>query len=300
MRGEPRDPHRVGRRPRVPESLTHGVFTLEEARRAGLTRWHLEGSSWRRVGPGTYAWAGLTDVTDLKLAAASRRLPPTAVFSGLTAAWLHGLDVVPCEPIEATIPKGCGISGRSGLAIRRYGLTTPEIVKIRGRRATSIVRTLLDVSARLSVTEAVVVGDMALHRRLLSLQSLRSSLAAYAGQPGVARLRHVMAHVEPASESPMESRVRMLLVLAGLPRPQAQVPVHDTLGRFVGRPDLYYPERRLGLEYDGGTHRETLADDNRRQNLLLDAGVTLLRFTARDVLGTPDMVVKLVRRALAA
>jgi very-short-patch-repair endonuclease len=109
-----------------------------------------------------------------------------------------------------------------------------------------------------------------------------------------------MAHVEPASESPMESRERMLLVLAGLPRPQAQVPVHDTLGRFVGRPDLYYPERRLGLEYDGGTHRETLAEDNRRQNLLLDAGVKLLRFTARDVLGTPDMVVRLVGRALAA
>jgi len=145
-----------------------------------------------------------------------------------------------------------------------------------------------------------VIADMALHQSLLSLHSLRSSLTAYAGQRGVARLRTVVAHVEPASESPMESRVRMLLVLAGLPRPQAQVPVHDAMGRFVGRPDLYYPDRRLGLEYDGGTHRETLAEDNRRQNLQLDAGVSLLRFTARDVLGNPDLVIKLVRRALAA
>jgi very-short-patch-repair endonuclease len=56
----------------------------------------------------------------------------------------------------------------------------------------------------------------------------------------------------------------------------------------------------LGVEYDGATHRDTLADDNRRQNRLLDAGVTLLRFTSRDVLGTPDSVVELVRRALAA
>jgi very-short-patch-repair endonuclease len=72
------------------------------------------------------------------------------------------------------------------------------------------------------------------------------------------------------------------------------------MGRFVGRPDLYYPDRRLGLEYDGGTHRESLADDNHRQNRLLDAGVTLLRFTARDVLGAPDSIVNLVRRALAA
>jgi hypothetical protein len=247
-----------------------------------------------------YAWAGLTDVNDLKLAAASHRLPPTAVFSGLTAAWLHGLDVVPCAPIEATIPKGAGVSGRSGLAIRRSGLTKQEIVKIRGWHATSVVRTVRDLSARLSFTEAVVVADMALHQRLVTFQRLSEALRTYAGQPGVARFRRLLAHVEPASESPMESRMRMLLVLAGLPRPKAQVSIHDAAGRFAGRPDLYYPDRRLGLEYDGGTHRETLANDNRRQNLLLDAGVTLLRFTARDVLGAPDTVVKLVRRALAA
>ena len=290
----------MGRHARVPSSLIRDVFTLDEARKAGLSRWHLEGASWRRVGPGIYAWAGLADTPDLKLAAANRQLPPTAVFSGLTAAWLHGLDVAPCAPVEATIPKGGGVSGRSGLTIRRGALTKHEIVKIRGWRATSIVRTLRDISARLSLTEAVVVADMALHQRLVNLQRLSKALASYAGQPGVDRLRRVVANVEPAAESPMESRVRMLLVLAGLPRPQAQFPVQDAMGRFVGRPDLYYPSRRLGLEYDGGTHRETLADDNRRQNLLLDAGVTLLRFTARDVLSAPEMVVRLVRRALAA
>lgn len=97
----------------------------------------------------------------------------------------------------------------------------------------------------------------------------------------------------------MESRLRMLLVLAGLPRPEAQVSIRDRLHRFVGRPDLYYRDHRLGLEYDGGTHRDTLAEDNRRQNRLLDAGVRLLRFTAGDILNTPDVVVGLVRTALA-
>jgi len=290
----------MGRHARVPSNLTRDVFTLDEARKAGLSRWHLEGASWRRIGPGMYAWAGLADTPRLKLAAARRRMPPTAVFSGLTAAWLHGLDVAPCAPIEVTIPKGGGVSGRSGLAIRRGALTKQEIVKIRGWRATSVIRTLRDVSARLSLTEAVVVADMALHQRLVDLQSLSKALATYAATPGVDRLRRVVANAEPASESQMESRLRMLLVMAGLPRPHAQFPVNDLMGRFVGRPDLYYPSRRLGLEYDGGTHRETLADDNRRQNLLLDAGVTLLRFTARDVLSAPDSVVRLVRRALAA
>jgi hypothetical protein len=96
----------------------------------------------------------------------------------------------------------------------------------------------------------------------------------------------------------METRLRLLLVLAGLPRPEAQVSLYDDAGGFLGRPDLLYREPRLALEYDGGTHRNSLADDNRRQNRLLAAGFRLLRFTAGDVLGTPDAVVALVRSAL--
>ena len=60
----------------------------------------------------------------------------------------------------------------------------------------------------------------------------------------------------------METRLRLLLVLSGLPRPHAQVRITDEAGRFLGRPDLCYPEQRLCLEYDGGAHRENLVADN--------------------------------------
>jgi len=166
-------------------------------------------------------------------------------------------------------------------------------------RATSMARTLRDLSIRLTLTEAVVVTDMALHARLISPQALMASVDASTGLQGVRTLREAVEHAEPASESPMETRLRMLLVLSGLPRPEAQVSIRDRLHRFVGRPDLYYRDQRLGLEYDGGIHRDTLAGDNRRQNRLLDAGVRLLRFTASDIFQTPDMVVSLVRSALA-
>ena len=92
----------------------------------------------------------------------------------------------------------------------------------------------------------------------------------------------------------------MLLVLGGLPRPAVQVDIRDRWHRLIGRPDLYYKEQRLGLEYDGGIHRETLAEDNRRQNRLFEAGVRLLRFTAGDVFHAPDVVLNQVRSALAA
>ncbi len=47
-----------------------------------------------------------------------------------------------------------------------------------------------------------------------------------------------------------------------------------------------------------GTHRESLAADNRRQNRLIEAGYRILRFTANDVLNSPDSVVALVRRSV--
>jgi len=258
----------MGRVPLIPVQLTHGPFTLNEARGVGLDRWHLQGARWRRIGPTTYVWAGLEETPAIKLAAARLRLPTTAAFSGRTAAWLHGMDIEPCDPIEVTVPKTSGISARSGLALRRAALPETHVVIVRGWRATSITRTLADLCGRLSLTEAVVVLDMALHSRIVDLKVLK----AWAG-----KLRPVVSLAEPATESPMESRLRMLLVLGGLPRPQAQTRIHDRQGRFVGRLDLYYPEHRLGLEYDGAIHRDRLAEDNRRQNLLLGAGVRLLR-----------------------
>jgi len=94
-------------------------------------------------------------------------------------------------------------------------------------------------------------------------------------------------------------RLRPLLVLAGLPRPRAQVSLRDKHGIFIARPDLYYPDQRLVIEYDGSTHRDSVAADNRRQNQLIDSGHRILRFGAADVIDTPAAVVALARRALA-
>jgi very-short-patch-repair endonuclease len=102
---------------------------------------------------------------------------------------------------------------------------------------------------------------------------------------------------EPA-ESPMETRLRWVLIQAGLPKPEVQISLHDTEGRFVGRADLYYPQARLAIEYDGVNHRDRLVDDDRRQNDIIDAGYRLLRFTAADLAQRPDSISALVRRAL--
>ena len=94
----------------------------------------------------------------------------------------------------------------------------------------------------------------------------------------------------------METRLRWLLIEAGLPSPEVQVDLRDHEGRFVGRADLYYPRSRLVIEYDGANHGDRLVADDRRQNLLVDAGFRLLRFTAADVYKRSETVIAQVRR----
>jgi very-short-patch-repair endonuclease len=226
-------------------------------------------------------------------------MPAGAAFSGRTAAWLHGLDLAPCDPIEVTIPEPTGSSRLAGASVRRAQIAREQIVRRRGLPTTSAIRTVVDLGGRDPLTEGVVAADLFLHAGLVSVEELRSYVAEHPGARGIARLRRVVDLVEPKSESAMETRLRMLLVLARLPRPEVQVSVHDDEGRFLGRPDLLYPNQRLAIEYDGGNHRDRLVDDNRRQNGLVGAGLRLLRFTAADVYGSPDTIAMQVRHNLA-
>ena len=259
------------------------AFTLAEARRHGLTEDRLRGARWRRLGRGVYAPREIADFPLVRLQAASLRLPDVAAFSGPSAAFLLGLDQQ-LNAIEATLPSPSHIAHRAGIKIRRRHLTPDEVVTRKGLRVTSPLRTVADLIWKASLVEAVAVLDTALHKRLIRLTDVPLRFREY---------------VEPATESPMETRLRMLLVLAGLPRPRVQATLGDT-NSFLGRADLYYPDARLIIEYDGGTHRHSFAADNRRQNRLLDAGYRILRFSASDLLGSPDEVIALVRSALFA
>jgi very-short-patch-repair endonuclease len=274
-----------------------GLFTLKEARLAGVTRRQLDGQSWRRVARGMYIWAGMADSPLPRLSAVSRRLPEV-VFSGRTAGWLHGLDLPPAQPIEGIV-QDTRVSARAGVKLQRTKLNPEDVVRLRGLPVTSALRTTADLGSRKPLVEAVVALDMALHKRIVTLVKLRSFYEANRGVRGASILRRAIELAEPATESPMETRLRMLLVMARLPRPRAQVPLHDQQGRFIGRPDLYYPEHKLGLEYDGATHRDTLVEDNRRQNRLLNAGIRLLRFTGADIYEAPESVIEQVRREIS-
>jgi len=272
---------------------------VDEARDAGLSLRALSGKSWSRIGTGLYCWSGPKDDPWLTLSAWQRVVPAEAFFIGGSAAWLFGLDLQATDPVEVGVPPSCGIRTRVGLLVRHLDIPPAEVVTTRGLRATSLPLTLAGLCLRWPTVEALVAIDMALCRGLTDADALGQYAISASGQPGMSRLRSLAAIAAPA-ESPMETRLRYLLVQAGLPRPQVQANLRDASARFVGRVDLYYPAARLAIEYDGGNHRERLVEDNRRQNALVNAGHRLLRFTAGDIHDRANVVVAQVGAALKA
>jgi uncharacterized protein DUF559 len=289
----------MSRTPCIPPELTKRPFSLKEARKAGMTLSSLRGKAWRRLGAELYCWQGLRADSWLVLSAWRRLLPRDAVFAGVTAAWILGLDFQPINPVEIVVPHAFGVRSRPGLCVRRCLIPLHEVVTVRGLRATTLPRTLRDLWFKGPAVEALVAIDMAIHSDLTDAATLGRHAEAAKGLAGASRLRTLGLLAAPA-ESPMETRLRWLLIQAGLPLPEVQRDLRDGDGRFIGRADLYYPAARLVLEYDGGNHRDRLVEDNRRQNLLINAGFRLLRFTAADIHNRPDVVEAQVRGALSA
>ena len=86
----------------------------------------------------------------------------------------------------------------------------------------------------------------------------------------------------------------------GSPHPFCSTWSPTRRGGFAGHADLAWPAQRVLVEFDGDLHRDrdVFVNDLRRQNRLVAAGWTVLRFSSADLLGRPGEVVAEVRAAL--
>jgi hypothetical protein len=293
----------VPRRQEVPELLKRGPITIEAAAAAGFTRFQLRGVNWRRISWGVYEWAGGTE-SDLHahLGALRYRLPNGCVFSHRTAARIHGVDVVlrtiPLAQQDVTAPGRVRMRTSDDLRVHTSSLCAEDTTSVAGLPCTRPLRTAFDLARHLPLVEAVAAVDALLHSGKVNKSALHTYIERHAHWSGVVQSREVVELAEPASESLMESVLRMALIRAGCPRPAVQHWICDRHRTRIGRVDLWYEGARLAIEYDGDWHRDNLVRDNRRQNAIRGQGVQLLRFTAADVLQRPDMLVAQVRAHL--
>ena len=68
---------------------------------------------------------------------------------------------------------------------------------------------------------------------------------------------------DAGAQSPKETWLRLLLIQAGLPRPQTQIPVRDEFGEAIAYLDMGWEDMKVAVEYDGEQHRS----DRRQYNL---------------------------------
>jgi hypothetical protein len=73
---------------------------------------------------------------------------------------------------------------------------------------------------------------------------------------GVRRVHRVLDLVDAGAESPKETWLRLLLVDAGFPKPQTQIPVLGPDGYPLYYLDMGWEDMMIAVEYDGADHRE--------------------------------------------
>ena len=146
--------------------------------------------------------------------------------------------------------------------------------------------------------------DRGIASGLFTADAVAAELGRRAGKGvrGAALLRSCLDRrldADGGRTSALESAMDRLVVDFRLPRPERQHPVAGTLYRL----DYAWPRDRLAVVVDGyGPHssRKAFQSDRERQNLLVLAGWTVLRFTWADVGERPTVVAEAVRRALGA
>jgi hypothetical protein len=261
--------------PRPPAALKGKIFRGTDAVRAGLlSRDQLRGRAWRRIFRDVYADARIPNVGGYRqrcLATAWYVAPKQAAIAGRSAAWLLGVTLAHrADPIEVLTPWDARFGPVDGLKIHVADLPEDDVRVVDGVRSTTALRTCWDLTQWLSVPDAVAYLDAMIARRLVTTAALTTYARQRAGRRGWRKLLRAVSLADPAAESPQESRLRVRLVLAGLPKPVSQHVIEKD-GQFIGRVDLAWPDLRVGIEYDGAWHSEPeqLELDRARLNRLV-------------------------------
>ncbi len=279
--------------------MREGPFRGSRAIAGGdLTRGELRSRRFRQVFRDVYV---PTCPDPLGLETLSRAafllLGPDGALAGYSAAVLLGVDCAPRGAPAEVLSPGTGIRARPGLLVHRGALAAGQVWTVRGCRVTNPLRTAWDLARRLPRTDAVVAVDALARRGRFDPAALLAP--GRSGDCGRRRVPEVVALAHPAAESPMESRLRLVLVEHGLPAPVVQYPLLDRDGCFLARFDLAYPQARLAIEYDGAEfHRDRRGADNHRDIDVAEYGWETMRFEAPDILGTPARTADAVRRLL--
>lgn len=257
-------------------------FLGAEALAAGVIPQRAMHVLYEPVYPGVYGPAGVEPSAIQQARAAWLWSPRRGVVAGNSAAALLGAKWV-SPKLAAELVHG-NRRPPPRIIVHSDGLTPRESTTVDGIAVTGPARTVFDIGRRtVNRLQAVQRLDALAHATDVKTADVEAVIAAHAGARGLVRLRQVLPLVDGGAESPQETRTRLVLIDAGLPKPPTQVVVCNDHGDFVARIDMGYRELRIGIEYDGPQHwtgPEQIARDIDRHVALADLGWTIVRVTS--------------------
>lgn len=150
----------------------------------------------------------------------------------------------------------------------------------------------------------VVALDAALHQGLTTTDEARAWIRRLRRRPGSGVIRRVVAVADGLSESPLETRCRLVLTALGY-EVLLQVRLVTVDGVFVARVDLLIPALGVVVEVDGrvkyrladGTGSvEAVVSERRRESAVTDLGYAVVRVDHAG-LGHPEQLRKRITDA---
>ncbi len=311
----------------IPEELRHGPFTISRAAELGLTPRVLDGSRFRAPWPGVRVLRDSPDTVLERCRAVGLVLPPSAVFTHGTAlhlgGWLtprneRGQTLYPARepstttPLHVSVPPLVPRPRGRGLVSHRWDPGPDDVIQVDGVAISSPWRTWCDLAAGGTAhTDLVILADAI--RRHLGAKRLGDRLAAWGARRGSRALHAALASSRDGVDSPMETRMRLLIADAGLPEPSVNQWIVDDVGAPIHKADLSWPQWRVAVDYDGVHHqrrdgeaevREGRASDWRqrqdqsRRDLLTDLGWVFRVLTSFDIFRRPELAMEGLRMTL--
>lgn len=283
-----------------------GVFSRRQALDAGYSystiRRRLATGQWRVVVGDVMCAADRPPAARGRLVAAV--MSTNGVASHWSAARLHGFDAVPPPPGNDPGIPHVTTSRRvhvnvAGLVEHRLRVYPEHVVTIDGIRATSRDRTVVDLLSVLTLGPSRTLLYRAVQQGWIDRETLLRNIERRSGWHGTPQLRTLLAELRDGAHAVTEARAITVLEAAGI-AVDANVRLVLPDGGLAVL-DLVVSGTRLVIEIDGRAHHsspERFTADRRRQNQLVAAGFTVLRFTWVDVMERPDQMVRTVRDIL--
>ncbi len=265
---------------------------------AGLTRaaiaYRVRAGRMQRWHRGVYILGPAPPTPMAKARAAALAGGANAVVSHRSAACLFGLVPDIAGDVEITVA-GRNPGSHPGIRLHRVPeLPRQEITAMNGLRITTIARTICDLAATESARETEHALQEALYRRVVTPRAIERVIAREPRRRGAPVIRALIEDPR-LTRSERERLLLRLIEAAQLPKPLTNVAVH-------GYPvDVFWPTESLVLEFDGwGAHGHRLAfeSDRKRDQVLLAAGIRVLRITDRQLKHEPIAVAARIAQAL--